>query len=171
MKFIAVILIILSTSGFCFAQQQVSLKDLIPPTEQVRLGINKLNQKQKQLLAEKIFNLMTAAYTEGQAINQQNTAQVVTKKRTMVPQHTAGAYPGTGSGHWIQTNIDSGEFIVLEDGSLWKIDPLDKIDASLWLAISDITVVESNDGSPGYGYLLINTDDEEKAHAKYMGQK
>jgi len=80
-------------------------------------------------------------------------------------------YAGTSAGHWIKENIGPGEFILLEDGSLWKIDPLDKIDAYLWLRISNITVIDSSDGSPGYDYLLINTDDGEKAHGKYMGQR
>ena len=79
-------------------------------------------------------------------------------------------YP-TGSGHWIETNVDSGHFIALEDGSLWEIDPLDRVDAMLWLPISDITILESDDGSPGYNYLLVNTDDGEKAHAKPVGRR
>ena len=79
------------------------------------------------------------------------------------------AYGGVGGGHWIRKNIDSGTCMVLEDGSLWEIYPLDKIDAMLWLPISNIMVMESSSGSPGYDYLLINTDDGEKARAKYMG--
>ncbi len=61
--------------------------------------------------------------------------------------------------------------MILEDGSIWQIDPMDTIDAMLWLPISNITIVLSDRGSPGYGYLLINTDDGEKAHAKYLGNK
>jgi len=80
-------------------------------------------------------------------------------------------YAGVGGGHWLKKNVDSGTYMVLEDGTLWAIDPLDKIDAMLWLPISNITVIESSSGSPGYDYLLINTDDDEKAHAKYMGKQ
>ena len=83
----------------------------------------------------------------------------------------SGIYSGAGSGHWIEENVDSGTILILEDGSLWQIDPIDKIDAMLWLLITDITVVASSDGSSGYDYLLINTDDGEKAHAKYLGNK
>jgi len=36
----------------------------------------------------------------------------------------------------------------------------------LWLAVSSITVIESSDGSVGYDYALINTDDGEVAHAR-----
>lgn len=87
------------------------------------------------------------------------------------PKQNTGKYSGGSSGHWIQENIDSGSMMVLEDGSIWGIDPLDKIDAMLWLPISNITIVTSDNGSPGYEYLLINTDDGEKAHAKYLGSK
>ncbi|RKY09225.1 MAG: hypothetical protein DRP66_02725 [Planctomycetota bacterium] len=80
-------------------------------------------------------------------------------------------YVGVGGGHWLKKNIDSGTYMVLEDGTLWAIDPFDKIDAVLWLPISNITVTESSSGSPGYDYLLINTDDDEKAHAQYMGKQ
>jgi hypothetical protein len=80
-------------------------------------------------------------------------------------------YAGVGGGHWVKKNVDSGTYMVLEDGSLWQIDPIDKVDAMLWLPISNITVIESSSGSPGYNYLLINTDDDEKAHAKYMGKQ
>ncbi len=87
------------------------------------------------------------------------------------PKSSTSQYAGGSSGHWIQENINSGSMIILEDGSIWKIDTLDRIDASLWLPISNITIVTSSNGSPGYGYLLINTDDGEKAHAKYLGNK
>ena len=67
------------------------------------------------------------------------------------------------SGHWIKSKSDDGAIITLEDGSVWQVDPLDRIDASLWLPITDITVVESDDG-----YLLVNTDDGEKARAELL---
>jgi hypothetical protein len=74
-------------------------------------------------------------------------------------------YSSPGDGHWIKSKSDDGTIITLEDGSVWQVDPLDRIDTSLWLPITDITVVESDDG-----YLLINTDDGEKAHAELLHQ-
>jgi len=87
------------------------------------------------------------------------------------PKPQSGGYSGGSRGHWIQRNVDSGSMIILEDGSIWKIDPMDKINAMLWLPISNIAIVTSDGGSPGYDYLLINTDDVEKAHAQYLGSK
>ena len=118
------------------------------------------------LKAEKVLVLtekgQLAFMTEGISLS----SQVAGK-----PKPNSGQYSGGSSGHWIQENIDSVSMIVLEDGSIWKIDPIDKIEAMLWLPISNITIVTSNNGSPGYDYLLINTVDGEKAHAKYLGRK
>lgn len=75
-------------------------------------------------------------------------------------------YNGSSEGHWIAENIDGGRFIKLEDGSLWEISPLDIVNTCIWLVVSDIAIVESND--PNYPYILINTDDVEKASAKLI---
>lgn len=85
--------------------------------------------------------------------------------RRSLASNGGGLYIGTGSGHWIQNTSSGGEFITLEDGSVWQVDLLDRIDTLLWLPITDITVAES-----GGGYLLINTDDGEKAHATLLRQ-
>lgn len=85
--------------------------------------------------------------------------------------HSPGSYSGVGSGHWIQENMDGGAIILLEDGSLWQIDPIDKIYAMLWLPISNVSIFTSSDGSPGYEYLLVNVDDDEKVHARYLGNR
>jgi hypothetical protein len=37
--------------------------------------------------------------------------------------------------------------------------------------MSRITVIPSSRGLPGYDYLLVNVDDGEKAHAKYVGRQ
>ena len=76
-----------------------------------------------------------------------------------------GIYLSPGSGHWIQSKADHGAVIVLEDNSVWLVDALDRIDTALWLPMTEITVVEL-----GFGYLLVNTDDGEEAHARLLSQ-
>jgi len=78
-------------------------------------------------------------------------------------------YYGVDSDHWIQKVIDSGKIILLEDGSIWEVSPLDVITSILWLPVSNIYVVESENSL--YPYKLINTDDGESVEAKYLGQK
>lgn len=166
-----------------------SLDVLIPLKQQMSMGLNKLSADEKEALREHIVALLTAA---GVAAAPAVTSQTLTNaqriesnsplltaiensrakaRRLSTRGGSSGAYFTPSSGHWVDNNIGDGEFIRLEDGTLWKIDPLDKIDASLWLHTSSITVIDSEDGSPGYDYLLINTDDNEKAHAKIVGRE
>jgi hypothetical protein len=79
--------------------------------------------------------------------------------------HQFGVYLSPGSGHWVKSKTDDGSIVILEDGSVWEIDPFDQIDTALWLPMTEITVVEMTGG-----YLLINTDDGEKAHAWLVGR-
>jgi hypothetical protein len=43
------------------------------------------------------------------------------------------------------------------------------VDSGVWLESDDVTVKRTNE-DPNYPYLLINTDEHETAHAKYMGK-
>jgi hypothetical protein len=63
------------------------------------------------------------------------------------------------SGHWIKSVTDDGSVIVLEDGSVWLIDDVSRIDTALWLPLTEIVVC------PG---KLINTDDGETADARRL---
>jgi hypothetical protein len=80
----------------------------------------------------------------------------------------AGLYIGEGGGHWIESVMDDGSVIKLEDDSLWQVSPLDVIDSALWLPISDITVIEGDD--PGYPHKLVNKDDGEVVNARLVSQ-
>lgn len=61
------------------------------------------------------------------------------------------------SGHWIASVNRDGEIVILEDGSVWLVDPIDQIDTMLWLPISDIVACYDK---------LINTDDGETVSAR-----
>jgi hypothetical protein len=91
------------------------------------------------------------------------------RKKSPGAGKTGKVYPGVDSEHWIQKVIDSGKLILLEDGSLWEVSPLDVINSMLWLPVSNMYVVESE--NPMYPYKLINTDDDESVEAKLIGQK
>ncbi len=135
----------------------LSFEQIFPPAVQSTMGLGKLNQSEREALRSYVggFISRSAAIPI--------SAPAAPRANSRSPSL---GYHYTGSNHWIKTNVDSGSYIILEDDSVWEIDPFDKIDASLWLPISDITVALSSKGSPGYDYILINTDDGEKAHAK-----
>lgn len=56
------------------------------------------------------------------------------------------------SGHWIQSVIDDGSIIKLEDGSVWKVESIDTITSTLWLPVSEVVLCDDK---------MINTDDNE----------
>lgn len=78
-------------------------------------------------------------------------------------------YPAVGDGHWVREKIGRGEYIILEDGSLWEISRLDRIDTALWLTTESIVVLENSSGL--LPYKLINTDTEDVVEAKYLGTR
>lgn len=60
--------------------------------------------------------------------------------------------------HWIVGKSDDGSIIILEDGSVWQVDPVDRVDSVLWLPMEDVIIPDSYD-------CLINTDNGEKVDA------
>jgi hypothetical protein len=74
----------------------------------------------------------------------------------------------TGQGHWIDEVMADGEVIKLEDGSLWKVSPIDTVDSQVWLPVTSITVIEGDD--PEFTYKLVNTDDNEIINARLISQ-
>ncbi len=56
----------------------------------------------------------------------------------------------------IESVLDDGSIIKLEDGSIWKVADVDAIDSVLWLPVTNVIV---------YDEKIINTDDSESVHA------
>jgi hypothetical protein len=73
-----------------------------------------------------------------------------------IPARRRGS-SGCESGHWVQDVMSNGEFVKLEDGSVWEIDGVDQIDTMLWLPTTDIIACPDK---------LINTDDNETVGAR-----
>jgi hypothetical protein len=84
-----------------------------------------------------------------------------------VALHSVPAYPLTL--HSIEDVADSGRVLVLDDDSVWGVENVDAVDSSLWVDGDDVEVVRNNE-NPSYPYLLINKDENETVHAKYMGK-
>jgi len=61
--------------------------------------------------------------------------------------------------HWIKDKANDGSIIILEDGSIWEVDSLDRIESSLWLPTETIIIPDSYD-------CLINVDTGEKVYAR-----
>lgn len=141
-------------------------------------------EAQDQAASLSIASFMTAKELEDTGVGSLNASQLAALDRWLtqytdavfkVASGASGAasssprYVGVGGGHWISSKVDGGAMVELEDGSLWSINAVYRIYTSLWLPISNITVVEADDAVGDFRYWLINTDDGERALAKFLG--
>jgi hypothetical protein len=79
-------------------------------------------------------------------------------------------YTALGSGHLIRNVTPDGQFVTLEDGSLWEVEPSDWFKTADWQQDASATVRPS--GPVGrYSYELINTQDDEGALARYVPRR
>jgi hypothetical protein len=79
-------------------------------------------------------------------------------------------YLGVGDPHYISKNVD-GQYIILDDGSLWEVATYDQYETRIWLPVEEVIVVESKGPlSVYYPYRMINTDEEETAYVKLIKQ-
>ncbi|MFV9683819.1 hypothetical protein ACNFD4_14145 [Pseudomonas sp. NY15367] len=67
-----------------------------------------------------------------------------------------GSAAACEDGHWIESVSSDGRIVILEDGSVWEVDAVDRIDSMLWLPVSEIVACDDK---------LINTDDGETVDA------
>jgi hypothetical protein len=61
------------------------------------------------------------------------------------------------AGHWIEKVSDDGKIVILEDSSVWVIDPVDRVDTALWTETDEIIACADK---------LINTEEKEVAGAR-----
>lgn len=74
-----------------------------------------------------------------------------------------------GGGHWVKEKTGRGEYVLLEDGSLWEISRLDRTYTALWLATESVVVLTNAAGL--FPYKLLNTDTREVVEARYVGRR
>ncbi|MEM5871920.1 MAG: hypothetical protein QW051_03540 [Candidatus Aenigmatarchaeota archaeon] len=61
--------------------------------------------------------------------------------------------------HWIRYKSDDGSIIILEDGSVWEVNPIDRIYSILWLPTDDVIICNGK---------MINLDNGEKVNVKKL---
>jgi len=140
--------------------QPLSMDKVMTSQERRQTGVSSLTSSQRIAL-DRWLNTYTLRVIE--------TARTVLKAPD-VGEHATAVYHSPGSGHWIRENGD-GKIITLEDGSLWQVSDLDQIDTALWLPTTNITILRSSKAVGEFKYVLVNTEDGEKASAKYLGNE
>ena len=152
------------------AQAAPTFDQMFSAEEIKTFGLYKLTPVEKKALADTIYQVVKEAHRLGRESAGQQTVQPAPQPKP-VPAPALAGRSYSGSGYWIKENIERGSMIILNDGSVWQVDRMDKLDASLWMKLSNITIAESSDGMPGYNYLLINSDDKQAVHAKLIGKR
>lgn len=124
-----------------------SLDAVMSRADQDRTGVSKLSPKERAAFEQWLtdFAITVATKTAADA--------------AAAPK--AAAYPAIGHKRWVKSKADGGKFIKLEDGSLWEVSPIDKINTMLWLPLDDVVVVESK--NPLYPYKLVGERDAAEA--------
>jgi hypothetical protein len=77
------------------------------------------------------------------------------------------AYAAVGPGHFIRAVNDDGQYVTLEDGSVWEIEPSRRFETADWEVQAAVTVRRAN-GAGVFTYELDNTGDDEGALARYV---
>lgn len=173
-------LLVLKQDWAALQNQDASAKLIHEVREELRMAEEYKSTTQKQLRSDiETIEWLRSQNDELKGKNEQlSKAQTESQSKlaacervieAAVSQRVRGhAYVGVGSRHWIREVCTGGGIIVLEDGSVWEISALDRITTMLWLPTSKIMVLENQRGI--FPYLLVNTDDGEKAEAKLIGQ-
>ncbi len=158
------ILLLATLPVFIQGQQTpaISVQQVMSAQEMVTTGVAGLSPAQRAALDRWLTEYTLRVFQVAQS--SQSTNSVSPRAGT------AARYLGTGK-HWIKSKADNGAFITLEDGSVWEINSIDRIDTALWLPITDIVVLEAKSPIGEFNYMLVNTEDGEKALAKYMGKE
>lgn len=149
-------ILLLAVPSFSQQEKRLDLDKFMTPEEQKRTGIARLSTSERIAL-EKWLYKWTTDVVRRVVQRQTETSKSITTTRS---------YLGVGAGHWVSKTLDGGQYVELEDGSLWEISPLDRINTALWLVTEEITVIESS--NPFYRYKLINTDSSDSAEAKLI---
>ena len=90
----------------------------------------------------------------------------VRQHRTM-PE--AAGYTAYGGGHLIRSVTGGGQFITLEDGSIWEIEPAVRFQTAEWQAEAPVTVRRAHGIGP-FVDELVNTQEDEGALARRVSR-
>jgi hypothetical protein len=147
----SLLLVALVLSAVVFAadapKQRLALDKLMTKDEQKATGVSKLSAEERAALEDWLTRFALTVTTE-------------TAKR-LGASGKSGTYVGVGQKHWVSEKIDSGALIKLEDGSVWQISPIDKINTILWLPTDNVVVIESSNVQ--YPYKLVGRRDAAEA--------
>ena len=80
-------------------------------------------------------------------------------------------YLAVGKDHHIMEVLDEGAIVRLDDGSRWRIFPLDRKDTAKWRSTAVVVVQSMSRPMGEHGYILLCKDNWVQAFASFLGPK
>lgn len=145
-------LLLFFLSSVVFAQSSNSIDTHMDNTDRRLTGINKLTPQEQQVLQEWINTHHTL----------KNPNAVTSTPITSTPTTSKTSY--TGKGAVLSQNIAGGRYIILNDNSMWMINPEDTPTTGGWISAVMINVEGNPDSN--WPYLLVNSVTDSKARAR-----
>lgn len=108
--------------------------ELFPRTMQSSSGLGKLDDVEKRALCAHVEKLLRQA-------DMGNNVTAEEARTPRIPLE-GGAYGNLGNHKYLEKNINDGMFILLDDGSLWRIRPGDRGESAAWSEIENISVIK-----------------------------
>jgi hypothetical protein len=124
-----------------------------------------------------VWSCTSRPYTEESVIKAQQTASPSSVQRPAImfvpPPVTAPTssspqtYTGLNLKHWVAKLSDGGKVVVLDDGSIWEINPSYRSRTMVWVVAQEIMVTTGF--NPQYPYQLANAMTSEVVEGRYKG--
>jgi hypothetical protein len=150
----------LQDNGVCCGQQINN-----PKEHQAYLAQLKQAEDDRRKADEKKRRLAQQLVERQNAVAAQSAQTPAGARR---PRGKGGIYITPSDGHWVEQVFANGEMIKLEDGSIWRVSPLDTTSSVNWSAASEITIDDGEELL--YPYILVNTSDNELVNARLLKQ-
>jgi hypothetical protein len=107
-------------------------------------GVFRPNTKSAVAAFQRDQGLPETGEPDAQTVSTLSARMNATGAAPTSPWQPSDHHPSTGchSGHWVTEVLSGGEIVQLEDGSVWEIDDIGRIDTTLWLPTEDVFVCD-----------------------------
>jgi hypothetical protein len=154
----------------------IPLDEIMTKREQKSTGLHKLTLEERAALEEWLtfFANTIARESASVACRAVGIASIAPNRSTLsadaaikiASSAAGGNYPGVGQRRAVKEKVDSGAFVLLDDGSMWQIAPIDKASTTLWLPQDTILVLKNDNFL--YPYKLVSGRDT--AEARFLAK-
>lgn len=149
----------------------IPLNEIMTKREQKSTGLHKLTLDERAALEEWLTFFANTIARESASVTARaaGLSAIAPARSTLsadaaikiAASATGGNYSGLDQKHAVKEKVDNGSFILLDDGSMWQIAPIDRASSALWLPQDSILVLKNDNLL--YPYKLVSGRDTVEA--------